>query len=85
VGGARQIVTFTNIASTGEPIELNVSGDWIDRHATIKMGEVVVAEIRRRFFNAREMLGGADTVCFFPFGFLWCMGGGYGRARLMVK
>jgi len=64
VGGARQVVTFQNLAAgTGEPIELHIAGQWIDRHATIKLGDQLVAEITRTFFNARQILGNADTVC----------------------
>jgi len=62
LGGARESVTFSNLADgTGEPIELAVAGQWTDRHATIKWGEQLVAEITRDFFNLRNFLGSADT------------------------
>ncbi|KAN0091901.1 DUF567 domain containing protein [Hyaloscypha variabilis] len=62
LGGARQVVTFQNLAAgTGEAIELHIAGQWIDRHATIKLGDQLVAEITRTFFNARQILGGLDT------------------------
>jgi uncharacterized protein YxjI len=38
-----------------------VAGQWIDRHATIKLGDVLVAEITRSFFNARQFFGDAQT------------------------
>jgi len=62
LGGARQVVTFPNLANgTGEEIELHIAGQWIDRHATIKLGDQLVAEITRQFFNARQLLADLDT------------------------
>jgi hypothetical protein len=55
-------VTFNNSASNNEPVELGVAGNWIDRHCTISLNNVPVAQITRDFFNARQILGDADTV-----------------------
>jgi uncharacterized protein YxjI len=55
------IVTFRNLASNNADIELWVEGDWMDRSATIRMGNQVVAQISRKFFNARQLLGGQQT------------------------
>jgi uncharacterized protein YxjI len=68
VGGARQIVTFPNL--DGEKIELEIKGQWIDRHATIKLGDQLVAEVTRSFFNARQILTDNQTVCLSPYYFL---------------
>lgn len=54
------IATFQN-ASNNAPIELLIKGDWLDRSATITMGNVVVAQISRSYFNMREVLGGQQT------------------------
>jgi len=54
-------VVFTNLASNNAQIELQIRGDWFDRSATITMGDVVVAQIGRQYFNARELLGGQQT------------------------
>lgn len=54
------IATFQN-ASNGAPIELLVKGDWLDRSATITIGNVVVAQISRSYFNMREIFGGQQT------------------------
>ena len=63
VGTSKMIATFTN-ASNRAPVELLVKGDWFDRSATITMGNVVVAQIARSYFNMREIFGGQQTVCF---------------------
>lgn len=55
------VVTFKNRASNGADIELMIRGDWLDRSAQITMGDVVVAQISRKMFNARELLGGQQT------------------------
>jgi uncharacterized protein YxjI len=54
------IATFQN-ASNNAPIELLVKGDWLDRSATITMGNMVVAQISRSYFNMREVFGGQQT------------------------
>jgi len=54
------IATFQN-ASNNAPIELLVKGDWMDRSATITMGNVVVAQISRSYFNMREIFGGQQS------------------------
>jgi len=62
LGGAREVVTFRNLAAgTNEEIELQVAGNWIDRHATIKLGDHLVAEITRSFWNARQLFADLDT------------------------
>lgn len=61
VGKAKMVVNFQNIASNNAPIELMIRGDWLDRSATITMGEIVVAQISRKLFNARELIGGQQT------------------------
>ncbi|TVY48483.1 Protein LURP-one-related 15 [Lachnellula cervina] len=60
IGTSKMIATFQN-ASNGAPIELLVKGDWLDRSATITMGNVVVAQISRSYFNMREIFGGQQT------------------------
>lgn len=54
------IATFTN-ASTNTPIELLIKGDWFDRSASITMGNQVVAQISRSYFNMREVFGGQQS------------------------
>jgi hypothetical protein len=61
VHGARLGATFQNIASNNANIELNVEGSWFDRSATITMGNVVVAQISRKLFKLREIVGGQQT------------------------
>ena len=60
VGTSKMIATFQN-ASNGAAIELLVKGDWLDRSATITMGNVVVAQISRSYFNMREIFGGQQS------------------------
>ena len=55
------VATFTN-ASDGKPIELVCRGDWFDRKATITLGDRVVAQIGRSFFNVREFFGNKQSV-----------------------
>lgn len=55
------LATFTNTASSNAAVELVVKGDWFDRSAEIKMGDVVVAQIARKMFNMREIFGGQQT------------------------
>lgn len=55
------VANFTN-AADGQPIELVCKGDWFDRKATIRLGDRVVAEIGRSFFNMREMFGNQQSV-----------------------
>ncbi|RDL39319.1 uncharacterized protein BP5553_03659 [Venustampulla echinocandica] len=57
---SKMVTTFTN-ASDRRPIELLVKGDWLDRKATITMGNTVVAQISRKFFNAREIFADKQT------------------------
>jgi len=52
--------TFIN-AIDGKEVEWVCKGDFLDRKATITMGDFVVAEIGRNFFNAREFFGGQQT------------------------
>ena len=54
------ISTFTN-HSTKSAVELLIKGDWFDRSATITMGNIVVAQISRSYFNMREIFGGQQT------------------------
>ena len=54
------IATFTN-ASTNQPVELLVKGDWLDRSATITMGNITVATISRNFANMGQIFGGQQT------------------------
>lgn len=61
LGGARMTVSFTNTASNNESIELQLSGNWIDRYCTITWKDQPVAQITRDFLNARQILGDADT------------------------
>ena len=64
VGGARMTISFTNTASNNEPVELQLSGNWVDRYASLTWNDRPVAQITRDFLNARQILGDADTVCF---------------------
>ncbi|KAH8663581.1 tubby C-terminal-like domain-containing protein [Tricladium varicosporioides] len=60
IGTSKMIATFVN-QSNGQPVELLVKGDWLDRSATITMNGVVVAQISRSYFNMREIFGGQQT------------------------
>jgi len=60
IGTSKMVATFTN-ASNRAPIELVVKGDWFDRSATITLGDIVVAQISRSFFNAGQIFGGQQT------------------------
>jgi len=60
IGTRKMTATFTN-ASNHAPIELHVKGDWLDRSATIRLGNVVVAQISRSFMNMRQIFGGQQT------------------------
>jgi uncharacterized protein YxjI len=53
--------TFTNLASDNRQVVLNIRGEWFDRSAEIKMGDVTVAHIARSFLNARQLLANQDT------------------------
>jgi uncharacterized protein YxjI len=55
------VATFKNTASNGADIELMIRGDWIDKSAKVTMGEVVVAEIARKRWNMRELVGGQQS------------------------
>jgi len=61
IGKAKMVATFKNLASNNADIELLVRGDWIDKSAKITMGDVVVATISRKLFNARELIGGQQS------------------------
>ncbi|KAB8200826.1 tubby C-terminal-like domain-containing protein [Aspergillus parasiticus] len=61
LGGARVTVSFVNTAGNSEPIELALSGNWIDRYGTITRNDRPVAQITRDYFNTRQILGDADT------------------------
>lgn len=63
IGKAKMVVTFQNLASNNANIELYIRGDWIDKSATITVGDggAVIAQISRKIFNAREILGGQQT------------------------
>lgn len=49
-------------AADGAAIELDVRGSWFDRKADIMLDDRPVAHIQRDFMNARELLGGQQTV-----------------------
>lgn len=57
------LATFANTASSNAVVELMVKGDWLDRSATITLGDVVVAQIARKMLNMRQIFGGQQTVC----------------------
>jgi uncharacterized protein YxjI len=63
VGKAKMAVTFKNMASNNADIELMIRGDWIDKSAKITIGDggQVIAQISRKIFNARELIGGQQT------------------------
>lgn len=54
------VATFVN-RSDSSPIELLIKGDWLDRSASITMGNQVVAQISRSYFNMREVFGGQQS------------------------
>lgn len=54
------IATFTN-ASTNQNVELLIKGDWLDRSATITMGNLVVGTISRSFANMGQIFGSQQT------------------------
>ena len=59
--GNRSTIEFKNAADNNN-VELEVKGDWIDRSAAITYGGRPVAEIKRSFFNVREIFGDKQTV-----------------------
>ncbi|KAL3424743.1 DUF567 domain protein [Phlyctema vagabunda] len=60
IGSSKMIALFTN-ASNKAPVELVIKGDWFDRSATISMGNIVVAQIGRSFFNMREIFASQQS------------------------
>jgi len=60
IGSSKMVATFVN-ASTKQNVELLIKGDWLDRSASITMGNIVVAQISRSYFNMREVFGGQQT------------------------
>ncbi|KAH7360943.1 tubby C-terminal-like domain-containing protein [Rhexocercosporidium sp. MPI-PUGE-AT-0058] len=60
IGSSKMVATFVN-ASTKQNVELLIKGDWLDRSASITMGNIVVAQISRSYFNMREIFGGQQT------------------------
>ena len=61
LGSSKSSVHFKNAADGAEG-ELDLKGDWFDRSATITLGGRPVAEVKRKFFNARELFGDKQTV-----------------------
>ncbi|KIW54201.1 hypothetical protein, variant [Exophiala xenobiotica] len=57
---SRSTVHFKN-QSDGNEIELEVTGDWFDRSASITFGGRPVAHISRSFFNVRQIFGDKQT------------------------
>ncbi|KAF7193977.1 Protein LURP-one-related 10 [Pseudocercospora fuligena] len=60
LGSSKSTVEFVN-NSDRTTVELQVKGDWFDRTANISLGDRVVAQISRSFFNAREVLDDKQT------------------------
>ncbi|KAM0721872.1 hypothetical protein Q7P37_002797 [Cladosporium fusiforme] len=56
----RPYVHFKN-AADGQEVQLDLKGDWFDRSATITLGGRPVADVKRKFFNARELFGDKQT------------------------
>lgn len=54
------IATFVN-QSNNQNVELLIKGDWLDRSATITMGNIVVGTISRNFMNAGQIFGNQQT------------------------
>jgi uncharacterized protein YxjI len=61
LGGSKSSVHFRN-AADGQEVELAMKGDWIGRSASITMAGRPVAEVARKMFNAREIVGNKQTV-----------------------
>ena len=61
IGSSKSSIHFKN-ASDGRDLELNMKGDWFDKSAAITLDGRPVAEISRKMLNARDMLGGKQTV-----------------------
>ena len=55
--GTKFDVRFVNILGGGQPVELAVRGDWIDRRAEITWNGMPIAKVRRQFANLRELSG----------------------------
>lgn len=55
------VATFVN-AADGQEIELLLRGDFFGGTADIALGDRPVAQIRRKLFNAREVLTDNQTV-----------------------
>lgn len=63
VGTSKATVTFNNALAGGQPVELSMKGDFLDRKADIvdtATGEPV-ASIRKKSLNMRNLLGGQQT------------------------
>lgn len=74
IGSSKSSVHFKN-AANGADIELDLKGDWFDRSAAITFEGKPVAEVKRKFFNAREMFGDKQTVSFVIFQWRVCSQG----------
>lgn len=76
LGKSKSSIHFKN-ASDGQQVELDLEGDWFDRKASITLGGRPVADVQRKFFNARELVGDKQTVsavvllCFCGFRWKW--------------
>lgn len=69
LGKSKSSVHFKN-ASDGQHVALDLEGDWFDRKASITLEGRPVADVQRKFFNARELVGDKQTVSVFRFSFL---------------
>ncbi|KAH7104221.1 tubby C-terminal-like domain-containing protein [Auriculariales sp. MPI-PUGE-AT-0066] len=58
--GTKLTATYTN-PTTGQEEQLVLKGDFFDRKAEIKWGDVVVARISREFVNAGQLLFDQQT------------------------
>jgi uncharacterized protein YxjI len=68
LGSSKSSVHFKN-AADGQEIELDLKGDWFDRSATITLGGRPVAEVKRSYFNVRQLWGDKQTVSYPTFQF----------------
>lgn len=61
IGSSKSSVHFKN-AADGREVQLDLKGDWFDRSASITFEGRPVADVKRKFFNARELFGDKQTV-----------------------
>ena len=57
---SKSTIHFTNTA-TGQAVELDLKGDWLDRSAQVTLQGRPVATISRNFMNFGQLVGDRQT------------------------